>query len=103
MTDTIDFSTAITDLAGNSVKPDGASVLTIGGAVTAALLAPDPDCRDATEQAARFQLAIKINAADGPLPLSAEEVIRVTNCLPLIYGPLVTGRVIEAVDPGRLA
>lgn len=90
----INFDTPITDFAGKSVNgPDGAK-LTVKDAVLQALLAPS-DRPSAEDSAKKFAIAHKVY--DGG-ELTVEEATEIKTQVGRCFGPLVYGRVSEAIE-----
>jgi hypothetical protein len=101
----INFTQFLTDLKGNIVKdPQTNQNVTLGDCVTNALLqAEATEARQGAsagyeEKAKRFKLAQKITNATDAITLELHEKDLIRSQTTKIYGPLIVGRVSEAIN-----
>lgn len=92
----IDFTKKILDFDGNAIP--GIGDLTLGKACINALLFPPREPLSGEENMARFDLSRRIHKSASPAKLSAEDIVRVKQCAPLHYAPLVVGLIFEGLE-----
>lgn len=94
----IPFSTVLLDFDGNPIQ-DGQMAFTLGRASIAALTGVFADEEiSGAEKFERFDLALKINRADGPLALPPEDIAKIKRLIGKAYSPLIVGRAYEILN-----
>jgi len=96
----IEFSTAITDLAGQPLK-EGETIATVRSVTVNALQALFADEQNLAggEKVHRALLAQRIYDAKEPLALKVEDVALIKKLVGKAYGPLVVMRAWAVLDP----
>lgn len=90
------FHTCVLDLDDQPVLDTAGKNVTLGSAIRMALLANDAQM-DPERKLACFDLAVKTRGKDY-VELTADEVALIRERVGVGYGPLIVGRVKEALD-----
>lgn len=90
----IDYEAPIRDLDDEPmVLPDGP--LLIGSVIVNSLLAPQKEPLPGEESLHRYMVAMAVKKGEG---ITVEDAALIKKVVPSTYGPLVYGRVVEALE-----
>ena len=90
----LNYSSPITDLNGNPIS-DQQGEITLGAVVANALLTPPKEPLSGEESLTRFNIALRIKNGEA---ITVEDAALIKTLVPAIYGPLIYGRVVEALE-----
>lgn len=94
---------ALTDLNGKAIEEKAGDVtrpLTLATVCVNALLMPHEDERNLSgkDKVSRYELAKKINGAEGEIDVKAEDITLLKNLLAKAYTPLIVGQAYAVLE-----
>lgn len=106
-----DANARILDLSGHEIPlcsaktPECEKPTTVRFVVVNALMAQLPSERDlsADKKLERFDLALKLQSAEGDVKLDAEKTALIKKMVGAVYNPLIVGRVFQIIDPASVS
>lgn len=105
MSKKVDVKQELVDLAGEPLKQSardgkGDESLTLGSVIVNALLHPDneDDKTSGETKLARFNLAQKVFAADGPIEIANSDIAMIKKLVNHVFTSLIVGQVYTILD-----